>query len=99
MSRSICLITRNFGNGTSIARKAVPVFSFLRAGLSPGGRSMNGKIVKEDGRYVLKASDHKTYQIDDQEKAKQFEGKQVKIVGSLDMSTGTIRIQSIEPAS
>ncbi|HYU45866.1 MAG TPA: DUF5818 domain-containing protein [Terriglobales bacterium] len=62
-------------------------------------QTVTGTIVKEDGRYVLKASDHKTYQIDDQEKAKQFEGKQVKIVGSLDMSTGTIRIQSIEPAS
>jgi hypothetical protein len=62
-------------------------------------QTMTGTIVKEDGGYVLRASDNKTYQIDDQEKAKQFEGKQVKIVGSLDMSTGTIRIQSIEPAS
>jgi len=62
-------------------------------------QTITGTIVKEDGRYVLKASDNKTYQIDDQEKAKQFEGKQVKIVGSLDMSTSTIRIQSIEPAS
>jgi uncharacterized protein DUF5818 len=62
-------------------------------------QTLTGTVVKEDGRYVLKASDNRTYQIDDQEKAKQFEGKQVKIVGSLDMSTGTIRIQSIEPAS
>jgi uncharacterized protein DUF5818 len=62
-------------------------------------QTMTGTVVKEDGRYVLKASDNKNYQIDDQEKAKQFEGKLVKIVGSLDMSTGTIRIQSIEPAS
>jgi hypothetical protein len=62
-------------------------------------QTMTGTIMKEDGKYVLKASDNKTYQIDDQEKAKQFEGKQVKIVGSLDMSTSTIRIQSIEPAS
>jgi hypothetical protein len=62
-------------------------------------QTMTGTIVKEDGRYVLKASDSKTYQIDDQEKAKQFEGKQVKIAGSLDMSTSTIRVQSIEPAS
>jgi len=62
-------------------------------------QTVTGTIVKEDGRYVLKASDNKTYQIDDQEKAKRFEGKQVKIVGSLDMSTGTISIQSIEPTS
>jgi hypothetical protein len=66
---------------------------------SPMMQTLTGTITKEDGKYVLKASDKKTYQIDDQEKAKQFEGKQVKIVGSLDMSTSTIHLQSIEPAS
>jgi hypothetical protein len=66
---------------------------------SPMMQTLTGTIAKEDGKYVLKASDKKTYQIDDQEKAKQFEGKQVKIVGSLDMSTSTIHLQSIEPAS
>ena len=58
-----------------------------------------GTIAKEGGKYVLKAADKKTYLIDDQDKAKDFEGKQVKIVGSLDMSTNTIHLQSIEPAS
>jgi hypothetical protein len=62
-------------------------------------QTMTGTIAKEDGKYVLKASDGKTYLIDDQEKAKQFEGKQVKIVGSLDLNTNTIHLQSIEPAS
>jgi Protein of unknown function (DUF5818) len=62
-------------------------------------QTLTGTITKEDGKYVLKASDSKTYQIDDQDKARQFEGKQVKIVGSLDPSTGTIHLQSIEPAS
>jgi hypothetical protein len=62
------------------------------------GQTVAGTIVKEDGRYVLKTLDGKTYQIDDQEKAKRFEGKQVKIVGILD-SGNTVRIQSIEPAS
>jgi uncharacterized protein DUF5818 len=61
-------------------------------------QTVTGTVVKEDGKYVLKASDGKTYQIDDQAKAKQFEGKQVKIVGNLD-SSNILRIQSIEPAS
>jgi Protein of unknown function (DUF5818) len=61
-------------------------------------QTVTGTIVKEDGKYVLKASDGKTYQVDDQEKAKHFEGKQVKIVGTLD-SSNILRIQSIEPAS
>ncbi len=62
-------------------------------------QTITGTIAKEDGKFVLKASDSKTYLIDDQDKARQFEGKQVKIVGSLDASTGTIHLQSIEPAS
>lgn len=61
-------------------------------------QTLTGTVAKQDGKYVLKASDKKTYQIDDQEKAKQFEGKLVKIVGSLDMNTSTIHIESIEPA-
>lgn len=56
-----------------------------------------GTIVKEHGKYVLKAWDKKTYQIDDQDKAKRYEGELVKIVGRLELSTNTIRIQSIEP--
>jgi hypothetical protein len=64
----------------------------------PSAQTVTGTIVKEDSKYVLKTADGKTYQIDDQEKAKQFEGKQVKIVGSVDNSN-TLRIQSIEPAS
>lgn len=55
-----------------------------------------GTIVKEHGKYVLKAWDKKTYQIDDQDRAKKYEGELVKIVGHLELSTNTIRIQSIE---
>jgi hypothetical protein len=55
-----------------------------------------GTIVKEHGKYVLKAWDKNTYQIDDQDKAKKYEGELVKIVGRLDLSTNAIRIQSIE---
>ena len=62
-------------------------------------QTMTGTVVKEDGRYVLKTLNRKTYQIDEQDKAKEYEGKQVKIVGSLDVSTSTIRIQSIELVS
>jgi uncharacterized protein DUF5818 len=62
-------------------------------------QTITGTIAKEDGKFVLKASDSRTYLIDDQDKARQFEGKQVKIVGTLDPSTSTIHLQSIEPAS
>jgi DNA-nicking Smr family endonuclease len=55
-----------------------------------------GTIVKDEARYVLKAADGASYQLDDQEKAKLYEGKQVKIVGSIDAHGTTLHITSIE---
>jgi Protein of unknown function (DUF5818) len=59
-----------------------------------------GKIAKSGGKYVLKDSAHKmTYALDDQEKAKDFEGKTVKVTGMLDTQSNTIRVAVIEPGS
>ena len=59
-----------------------------------------GKIAKSDGKFVLKDNVTKaTYVLDDQEKAKQFEGQAVKVTGTLDAQTNTIRISSIAPES
>jgi Protein of unknown function (DUF5818) len=59
-----------------------------------------GKIAKSGGKYVLKDSTHKmTYSLDDQDKAKDFEGKSVKVTGMLDTQTNTIRVAAIEPGS
>jgi uncharacterized protein YdeI (BOF family) len=60
--------------------------------------SFTGTVVKASGKYVLKTSDA-NYRLDDQEKAKQFVGKQVKVSGSLDSGTGTIHVSDITPAS
>jgi FlaG/FlaF family flagellin (archaellin) len=38
-----------------------------------------------------------TYKLDDQDKAKDNEGKTVTINGSLDSSTNTIRISTLQP--
>ena len=59
-------------------------------------QSITGTIVRDHDKYVLKAWDKKIYQVDDQDKAKKYEGKLVKIVGSVELSTNTIHIQSIE---
>jgi flagellar basal body-associated protein FliL len=56
-----------------------------------------GMVVKEGDKYVLQSSGM-TYQLDDQEKAKKFEGQQVKVNGDLDKSTRTIRVSDIAPA-
>ena len=58
----------------------------------------SGTIVKTKNHYVLK-TDRMTYQLDDETKAKQFEGKQVNVSGTVDKSTSVIRVTDIQPAS
>jgi len=63
-------------------------------------RTFTGKIAKADGKFVLKDTASKTtYMLDDQEKAKDFEGKSVKVTGMLDTQSNTIRVAAIEPGS
>ena|SRR5579863_9322718 len=65
---------------------------------SSDASSFTGTVVKAGGKYVLKTADA-NYQLDDQQKAKQFVGQQVKVNGSLDASTSTIHVSDIAPAS
>lgn len=65
-----------------------------------GAKAFNGTIVKEKGQLVLKDKvANVSYQLDNQEKAKQFEGKQVKVTGKLDLDTNLIHVENIELAS
>ncbi len=60
-------------------------------------RSFNGTILKDGERFVLKTTDNVNLQLDDQERAKKYEGTEVKVTGSLDSATHTIHVQNIEP--
>jgi Protein of unknown function (DUF5818) len=63
-------------------------------------KTFMGKIVKASGKLVLQDTANKiTYQLDDQDKAKQFAGKDVKVTGTLDTTSGVIRVAAIEPAA
>ena len=67
---------------------------------APGEKTFSGKIMKSGNKLVLAAATTKTtYQLDDQDKAKQFLGKDVKVTGILDAASGTIRVTRIEPAA
>jgi Protein of unknown function (DUF5818) len=62
-------------------------------------RTFTGTVVKEGDTLVLKLESSKRYyKLDDPKKAEPFEGKSVKVTGTLDASTNTINIQTIEPA-
>lgn len=64
---------------------------------SAQANAFTGTVVKEGDKYVLQSSGL-SYQLDDQAKAKKFEGQQVKVNGDLDKSTKTIRVSDIAPA-
>jgi hypothetical protein len=62
----------------------------------PAAQTFTGTIVRDGSRYVLKVSSNSAYQLDDQERARQYEGKQVKIAGTLDANGNSLHITSIE---
>ena len=60
-------------------------------------KTFTGKVMKSGENLVLKDSASKsTYKLDDQDRAKSFEGKNVKVTGTLDAATSTIRVANIE---
>jgi hypothetical protein len=65
----------------------------------PAVQKFTGTIVKTSGVYVLKVSSTNTYQLDDQEKAKQYEGKQVTVGGTLDAKGSSLHVINIELVS
>ncbi len=58
-----------------------------------------GTITKDGARYVLKVSSNSAYQLDDQNRARQYEGKQVKIAGTLDADGKSLHITGIDLAT
>ena len=63
-------------------------------------RSFEGKIAKSGDQLVLQENSTKTaYKLDDQDKAKQFEGKDVKVMATVDTSTNTLHVVDITPAA
>ena len=62
----------------------------------PATQAFTGMIVKSEGTYVLQTAENVTYQLDDQERAKAYEGKQVQVTGSLDKSANMIKVSDIK---
>jgi len=56
-------------------------------------QTFSGTIAKSGDKYVLQETSGKTYDVDHQEALKQYEGKKVRIKGSLDPDGKTIHIK------
>jgi hypothetical protein len=56
--------------------------------------------VKQGGKFVLyDAGSKTTYQLDNQEKSKEFAGQKVKVSGTLDEKSKTIHVRNIQTSS
>lgn len=63
-------------------------------------QKFQGTIVKDKDKYILQdKTSGATYQLDNQDKAKEFAGRDVKVTGTLDPSTNTIQISDIQTQS
>jgi hypothetical protein len=63
----------------------------------PTAQVFTGVIVRSGDRVVLTDTLSKTsFQLDDQPKARNFLNKNVRVTGTLDPATGTIRVSAIE---
>jgi hypothetical protein len=57
----------------------------------------SGTIIKNGDNFVLSDAANKlSYLLDDAEKASQFEGKKVKVTGTVDVASNTIHVESIQ---
>jgi len=63
---------------------------------SQAARTLEGKIAKSGSKLVFQETSTQTaYKLDDQDKAKPFEGKNVKVMATVDPSTSTLHIVDI----
>jgi hypothetical protein len=61
-------------------------------------QSFEGKITRSGDKLVLQENASKTaYQLDDQDKAKPYEGKNVKVMATVDASDNTLHVVAITP--
>ncbi len=62
-------------------------------------KTFNGRIFNDGDNFVLEDPGSKTpYQLDDQVKAKEYQGKNVRVTGTLDAKNNLIHVQTIEEA-
>ena len=62
-------------------------------------QSFVGTIGRESESYILKVSEGISYKLDNQEGVQQYEGKRVRVTGTLDSSANLIHVDKVEPLS
>lgn len=73
---------------------AIPI---LQTQAHPEAETFMGTVLKSGGNFVLSDSGTKTrYTLDDPRKARPFEGMTVKVIGTLDIASNLIHVETIQ---
>ena len=63
----------------------------------PEAKTFTGTVLKSGDSFVLSDSVAKSrYILDDQDKVRRYEGKHVKVTGTIDVASNTIHVETIE---
>lgn len=66
----------------------------------PELKTFTGRISKSGEKFILEDTTKRVaYQLDDQAKAQRYQGKSVRVTGTLDAENNLIHVQSIEAAA
>ena len=80
------------------ARQLVPLLQNSQQGTGEqeATKTFTGMVMKQGDLFILTDKASKTnYQLDDPKKASEFEGKNVKVTGTLDAKNLTIHVETI----
>ena len=82
-----------------IGRAAAPPTSMQQQS-EQQSKTFSGTITKHGDSFVLNDPANKTsYMLDDGQKASRYEGKKVKVTGTVDTASNTIHVETIEEAA
>jgi hypothetical protein len=56
-----------------------------------------GTINKQGDNFLLKVSETISYKLDNQQEVQQYEGKRVRVTGTLDSSANLVHVDKVEP--
>jgi hypothetical protein len=102
----VCLLTFGLVGGTILSVVPAPAQIAITVSnpsatqpdnATKDAQTFLGRITQTEGKFVLVDTENKaTFQLDDQEKAKPFDGKTVKVTGKLDPDKNIIHVLDIQ---
>jgi len=67
------------------------------AGFPDTLQTFSGTVSKEADNFILQASKTTSYKLDNQQQVQQFEGRRVRVTGTLDSTINLIHVEKVEP--